>query len=145
MSSSASASPWETINPSNSLCVEYGPLNLTLLNKDRTIHLRRGFNSVIQVMDSMITKEKEYLMFLAKRATVPPRCFFTAPHKREVEADLAQITRLKQRMTTCRDKLLVLGDDAVLPQDTQVVEVYLPQTEPVLDASELGMALYGVA
>lgn len=135
------APTWENIKFNNIL--QYSHLNPDNINKEKTLSVRRGFHSMALVLNNFMDREKDYLAFLAKRASVPPRCFFTTAHRVEVDADLVQLHKLWCRMIACRDKVYVVGEDSNT-HEIQVVDLYMPVNEETIDASELGMALFGV-
>lgn len=133
---------WEDVDVVKDVVSDYKtgpPLNV---NKDHTVQIRRGFHSVVQILSSFIDKERDYLAFLAKRASFSPRCYFVKAHQMEVDTDMIQLHKLKTRMIACRDKVCVIGNKTNI-QDLHVVDLYMPISEEPIDTFEMCMALYG--
>lgn len=137
-----SKASWEKLETVYQSLSDYSSVKPHDVNKEHTLQIRRGFHSVAQLLESFIEKEREYLTFLAKRASFSPRCYFVKAHQMEVDTDMVQLHKLKTRMTACRDKCFVVGQEANI-KDLHIQNLYMPSTEEPIDSFEMCMALYG--
>lgn len=139
-------SHFENVNPHHAIYhTNYEDLNVHCINIEKTIKLRKGFDSVINNYNSVIAFENQYLQFLQRRIRMFPRCLFAKQHQNEIEADRNWLKKEKARYLDCRDNVVVVNPSELEEvQDVQVFNLMMPFNMEQVNSDELGMGLHGI-